>query len=88
MEDPVGCANSAVDGIVDVLYGADDLENQLATALEWQMAASAAATLGRDSLGGSAPGRAPNVDRQYEAAYLHYMAKCFVRGCVCDAPVY
>jgi hypothetical protein len=31
MEDPVGCADSAVDGVADVLDGADDLENQLAT---------------------------------------------------------
>jgi hypothetical protein len=77
MEDLVECADSAVDGVADVLEGADELEYQLATALWWQMAASAAATLGRGSIGGRAPGRVPNVDRQYEAAYLHYMAKYF-----------
>jgi hypothetical protein len=66
MEDPVECANSAVDVVADVLEGADDLDTQFATALWWRMPASAAVTLGRGSLGGFAPGRAPNVDRRYE----------------------
>jgi Plant transposon protein len=60
----------------DLIDDADEVEEHLAEALWWHMAASAAAVTAR-SRGGSAPGKSGNVERNFEGTHRHYMLKYF-----------